>query len=193
MTSRIGALVILLALSLTSLAAAEEGSGGTAAMEFIGKTVNFLLLFGGLALLLRKPLKDFFDGQTRAVLESLKQAETEKTEALKKAEESLARLAGLEAEIQRMRTEAQEDARRSKERIAKLAAEESERIRNDTEQEIDRQTQLGILELKGYAAAKAAALARERIRERLTAEDQAALIDLSIERISRFHEESHPR
>lgn len=193
MTSRVWALVILLALSLTSLAAAEEGSGGTVAMEFIGKTVNFLLLFGGLALLLRKPLKVFFDGQARAVLESLKQAETEKTEALKKAEESRARLAGLEAEIQRMRTEAQEDARRSKERIAKLAAEESERIRNDTEQEIDRQTQLGILELKGYAAAKAAALARERIRERLTAEDQAALIDLTIERISRFHEESRPR
>lgn len=193
MTSRVWALVILLALSLTSLAAAEEGSGGTVAMEFIGKTVNFLLLFGGLALLLRKPLKVFFDGQARAVLESLKQAETEKTEALKKAEESRARLAGLEAEIQRMRTEAQEDARRSKERIAKLASEESERIRNDTEQEIDRQTQLGILELKGYAAAKAAALARERIRERLTAEDQAALIDLTIERISRFHEESRPR
>ena len=51
----------------------------------------------------------------------------------------------------------------------------------------------GVGELKAYDAAKATDLARERILRRLTPEAQTALIDKSIDRLTRLHEESAAR
>jgi F-type H+-transporting ATPase subunit b len=165
----------------------------SAGMDFLGKVVNALVLFGGLAFVLRKPLKAVLAKRTVDVGESIRLAETGRTEAEAKAAESRNGLAGLEGEVRGLKAEAEEAGKREAGRISRAAAVETERLKRFTRQELDEQLRRSVGELKAYAAARAADLARERIRKRLTPEAQAALNDKSIDRLSRLHEKSGPR
>ncbi len=182
-----------LSLNRQATEGAEPAAGPSATLDFLGKVVNFLVLFGGLAYVLRKPVAALLGQRVRDVEESLRRAEAAKVEAREKLAEVEAKIAGLEEEVRRMIEHAETVAARERERIMQLAADESQRIRKYAEQEIDEMTRAGVLELRAYAAEKATSLARERILSRLTPGDQAALIDKSIERLSRLYEESRPR
>jgi len=188
MSARRSAAVILAVLPLLVFMSAEEGAKTSATIDFIGKAVNFLILFGGLAFVLRKPVVAMLAKRSADVQETLRLADASTADAAAKRAESEARLSGLEDEIRRMMGTAEAVAQREKERIAGLAAEEAQRLRRFTEQAIDEQVRSGLRELRAHAAEMATALARERIRKKLTPKDQAALIDRSIERLSRLHE-----
>lgn len=187
------AALCVLALPLLLAASTEEGSHGSATMDFIGKVVNFLILFGGLTFLLRKPAKAMLIRQTAAVGDSIRQAESGRTEAESRAAASRAKAAGLAGEVAALKAEAEAEGKRESERIAKAARDEAERLKKLTRQELEAQVRRGVGELKSYAAARATDLARERIRQRLTPERQARLIDRSIDRLSRIHEKPGPR
>jgi F0F1-type ATP synthase membrane subunit b/b' len=198
MTPRRSFLVALLLLliilpAVLAAAPAEEGGEHSATLDFVGKLVNFLLLFGGLTVALWKPVKAMLAQRTKTVGDSIFQAGTGRAEAEERAFESKAKLAGLAAEIERLKAEAEEAGRKEAERIAQAAAAEAERLKKLTRQELDEQVRRGVGELKAYAAEKATALARERIRARMTPSLQSALIDRSIDRLSKLHEESGPR
>jgi F-type H+-transporting ATPase subunit b len=165
----------------------------SSAMDFLGKLVNFLILFGGLGFVLRKPLKAMLAKRTADIGDTILGAERARSAAETKAAESRAKLAGLEAEVRRLKTDAEEEGRREAGRIARAAAEEAERLKRFARQEVEGQVRQGVRELKAYAAARATDLARERIRKRLTPEVQAALIDRSIRRLTAIHEEPDPR
>ncbi len=185
--------VVLAALPLLLFMSAGEAGRPSDALDLAGKAVNFAILFGGLAFVLRKPLAAMLRKRSADVRDAIRLADEESAEAAKKYEGSETRLAGLEGDVLRLKNEAEEDARRERARIAQLAAEESDRVRQFTGQEIDEQVRAGVRELRAHAAEQATALARERIRKRLTSEGQAALIDKSIERLSKLHEKSGPR
>jgi F-type H+-transporting ATPase subunit b len=165
----------------------------SATMDFLGKLVNFLILFGGLAFVMRKPLKAMLAKRTADIGESIRNAEGARAEAETKAGKSRDKMAGLEGEVRRLKLAAQEESRRETERIARTAAEEAERLKKFTRQELEEQVRRGVHELRTYAAARATDLARERIRKRLTPELQAVLIEKSIDRLSRINEKSGPR
>jgi F0F1-type ATP synthase membrane subunit b/b' len=165
----------------------------SAGMDFLGKVVNSLVLFGGLVLVLRKPVKALLAKRTVDVGESIRQAETGRADAEAKVVTSRAKLAGLAAEVGRLKDEAEVEGRRETGRIAEAAALEAERLKKFTRQELDGQVRSSVGELKAYAAARATGIAREKIRRRLTPETQSALIDKSIDRLSKLHEKSGPR
>jgi F-type H+-transporting ATPase subunit b len=165
----------------------------SATMDFLGKLVNFLILFGGLAFVMRKPLKAMLAKRTADIGDSIRDAEGARAVAETKSEGSKARLSSLSEEIGRLKAAAEEEGRRESGRISRAAAEEAERLKKLTRQEVEEQVRLGVRELKAHAAARATDLARERIRKRLTPELQAALIDKSIDRLSRLNEESGSR
>ncbi len=190
MGRRTTALATLFLLPLFVFMSVDEGHGGSATKDFIGKTVNFLVLFGALAVVLRKPVREMLRKRSAEIQESLAGAKERRAEAEKRYAGSAARLAGLETEVLRVRKEAEEDASRGKDRIARLAAAEAEKIRMFTEQEIEEHLRVGLRELISYAGDKAANLAGERIREKLGATDQKILIDKSIERLAHFYEKS---
>jgi F0F1-type ATP synthase membrane subunit b/b' len=193
MSARKSAAVVLAVLPLLVFMSAEEAAKTSATMDFIGMAINFLVLFGGLAFVLRKPVAAMLAKRSADVRETLRLADVSNSEAEAKRAESTARLSGLEEEIRLMMGTAQTVARREEERIAALAAEEAQRLRRFTEQAIEQQVRSSLRELRTHAAEEATSLARERIRNRLTPEDQAALIDKSIERLSRLHEEPDAR
>jgi F0F1-type ATP synthase membrane subunit b/b' len=127
------------------------------------------------------------------IQETIRLADESKAAAENKRGDAERDIAGLDGEIQRMMETAKAVAGREKDRIANLAAEESLRIKKFAGQEIDQQVRAGTQELKAYAAERGTSLARERIRKKLTPGDQAALIDKSIERLSKFYEKSGSR
>ncbi len=165
----------------------------SAGLDLLGKLVNFLILFGGLTFVLRKPVKALLAKKTLDIGETVRLAEAGRTRAEAKAAESRAKMAGLEGEVRVLKAAAEADGRREAERISRAAAEEAARLKKLTRQELDEQVRLGVGQLKAYAVARAADLARERIRRRLTPEAQAALIDKSIDRLSKLHEKPDPR
>jgi F-type H+-transporting ATPase subunit b len=172
---------------------AEEGGHVSATMDFLGKVVNFLILFGGLTFVMRKPVKAMLAKRTVEVGETIRRAEAARAGSESQAAAARAKLAGLDHEVLSLKAAAAEEGRRETERIAQAARDEAERLKKFTRQELDEQVRRGVRELKVYAAARATDLARDRIRGRLTPETQAALIEKSIDRLSRLHEEPAPR
>ena len=165
----------------------------SATMDFLGKLVNFLILFGGLTFVAWKPVKAMLAKRTVDVGETIRRAGADRAESESRAASSRAKLAGLDGEVRALRAAADEEARRETARIAEAARAEAERLKKLTRQELDAQLRQSVRDLKAYAAARATDLARERIRKRLTPEIQTALIERSIDRLSQPHEESSPR
>jgi F-type H+-transporting ATPase subunit b len=187
-------LLLLVAVPLVLGAAGEEGaSHPSATMDFLGKVVNFIILFGALIFVLRKPVKALLAKRTADVGETLRRAGVDRTESESRAATSREKLSGLEDEVRALKSAAEEEGRRAAERIARAAREEAERLKKFTRQELDEQVRLVVRELKAYATAQAADLARERIRRRLTPKTQSALIDKSIDRLSKLYDQSGPR
>lgn len=160
----------------------------SATLDFLGKLANFLILFGGLGVVLRKPLKAMLAKRAADIGETLRASESGRAAAEAAAADSRARISRLEDDIGRLKSEAEEAARLEAGRIGQTAAEEAERLKRITRQEVEEQVRVAVRELRAYAAVRASALARERIRKRLTPDLQADLIDKSIDSLSHLHE-----
>jgi F-type H+-transporting ATPase subunit b len=187
-------ILLLLAVlpALVFLTTGEREAAGNP-LDFAGRVVNFLVLAGGLGFLLFKPLRSFLARQGKNVATALAEAEEARREAGRKYEAARGKLAGLDREARELRERAGEEARRERERIARLAAADAERVKRMTREEVELQRRAALKELRAHAAERLVALAEERLRRSLTAEDQARLVDASIERLSVMHEGSRAR
>ena len=159
----------------------------------IGKIINFVLLFGGLFVLLRKPFLALLDKRTKTIEQTLAEATEARAAAERQLVEARRKTEALQVEMARLKIEAETDGRKEKERIRELAEQEAERLRNLARLEIDAHLRAGIRELKAATAELAAGLAETRLKSRLTEADQSALIDKSIDQLKTLNEESNPR
>ena len=157
-------------------------------MDFLWKTANFIILFGGLTYLLYKPIRSFLEKRARDIQLSLKEAADSRKDAEQKLKEIETRLAGLEKEIEKMRKEAEKEGRKEKEETLQLAQRETEKIKYFAKQEIDAIIRSRIRELREYSAALATTLAEERIKRKMSPELQSQLINRSIERLDKLDE-----
>ncbi len=186
------ALAFVLLVTAIGLEAAEAEHGQTS-LDFMGRVLNFVILFGGLIYLLRKPVKAYFEKRVRDTAAALSGAEDGRHGAEEKSRQSRVRLADLAAEVLDLKRQAEEAAQQERERISRAANEEEARIRRLTEQEVELQLKAGIRDLKAFAIERAVVRAEARLRRRLKAEDQARLIDRSIEQLAEIHEKPGPR
>lgn len=184
------ALAVLLLVPLFLFMTTEEEAAASGDSGLLGKVINFILLFGGLVIVLRKPLREFLRKRTETIRALMKDAQTARLEAEGKLDEAGRKIAALEDEVVRMKKDAEAEGLKDKERIRALAAKEESRIRTFAEQEIDLQLKAGIQELKEYTAELAASLAEARIKDKITAKEQSALIDKSIDKLAELHEKS---
>jgi len=167
---------------------AEEHAAGGGMADFLGRIVNFLILAGGLGFLLFKPLRSFLARQGENIAKSLAAAKEARLEAGRKYESARGKLADLDREARALRDGAAEEARRERERISRFAAAEADKVKRMTTEEVELQRRAALKELRAHAAERLVALAEERLRRSLTAEDQARLVDASIERLAVMHE-----
>ena len=135
-------LISILILAAVLLPAASDNHDGHADhpfnwSSFFGWVVNSTLLFGGLIILLRKPLIKFLSQKGIDVKADIIGREKELDTVAGQYEEIRRRLNKLEEEVNRIRDYARAEGEEEKGRIKKLGEEESQRILALTEAEIN--------------------------------------------------------
>ncbi|NPV83291.1 MAG: ATP synthase F0 subunit B [Candidatus Aminicenantes bacterium] len=182
--------LVFLGLVLSAPGLAEEAQGHFNLATFLGQVLNFVILFGGLAYLLRKPLNEYLKDRIEQVAARLSQAEAMKQESLQKLEEARNRLNNLAGEIQVLKEQAREEAERERVAIRQEAEKEAERLRKLAREEIETMVRLSIRDLKAYAIDLSVSLAEKKIKEKLTPELHRKLIHRAIDRLRSTHEPS---
>ena len=170
--------------SFFSLRVARAQESGAAAREempkprheLLYKTINFLILVGGLGYVLRKPLAEFFSSRSASIRKSLddgRQALEASQAQLQAVEE---KLRGLEAEIAAFKASAEREMEVERRHVQQTIAGEAARILQSARAQTDTAVRGAKLELKSFAAEKAVSLAEELIRARLDESGQRRLV-----------------
>ena len=172
---RIASVAALFLALLVPSAWSQETEGNEGRLE-VWKWANFLLLAGGLGYLIGKNAGPFFAARSSKIREEMAQAEELHKQAEARVNEVERRLRNLESEMAALRAESEKEAGRESARMKQQTAEEMEKIRMHAEQEIASAGKAARLELKRYAAHLAIEQAEQKVRGRITADTQDALV-----------------
>lgn len=166
----------------TEAAKSEEG-GHEAGHEALYKWINFILLAGGLAFVLRKPLSQFFIQRSASIQKSLE-------EGRKALETSQARLQTVEDKLQRFeeamaafRGAALREMEEEHARIRQATAQEAEKLMDSVRVQMDVAGKQARLELKLFTAQMAVELAEKMIAQRLDEAGQKQLVSQFMSRL----------
>ncbi|MGB9764683.1 MAG: hypothetical protein ACPLZD_04930 [Candidatus Saccharicenans sp.] len=182
---------LLIAVILTSIMATAQESGSPSSLgTFIGQVINFLILFGGLAYLLKKPVVDYLKHKSEQIAELIRKSEEFKNASARKLAEIERRASHLDEEINRMKAEAAEEALKEKERIKMEAQQEAARLKKLAAEEIDSMVRASLQELKAYTIELSVALTEEKIRQKLGPELHRKMIKKAINDLKAFYESS---
>ncbi len=168
-----------LLLNLLPLIGQEHEAGGEAGAEpGIGwKWANFALLAIGLGYMLAKTLPPLFKSRTEEIQKGIAEARKIKQDADQRAAAVEAKTRALGADIERLRAESKAEMQQEAERIRQETASQIARLRQKADDEIDSAGKAARHELKTYAAKLALELAEQRVRARLDAGTENALVD----------------
>lgn len=162
----------------TAEAAGHEEAGHDAGwMPTIAKVVNFAALVAILGYFLRTPLSEYLVGRHAAIRRDLSDAQAVRASAEAQLAGVRARLSELPAELQALEARGREELAHERERMKAATAAEREKLLDRTRREIDLQFRVARRELVEHTADLAMALARTRITETITPDDQARLIE----------------
>jgi F-type H+-transporting ATPase subunit b len=135
--------------------------------ELLFKIINFALLAGGLAYILRKPLGDFFASRSASIRKSLEEGRKALEASAAQLQAVEQKLAHLQEEIAAFRASAANEMEAERQRMKQAAAEEAEKVLASARAQIETSVRAAKLDLKSYAAQQAVELAEELIRQRL--------------------------
>ena len=144
---------------------------------FVGKIVNFAILAGAIFYLARKPFAQYLADRGVQIRNDLVRAAEMKDEAGRQIVEIDARLKQLPTELDALRARGRDEVAAEEARINETAAHERERLLEQMRREVDLQLRAARRDLVTHAADLSVQLARERIREHITSDDQARLVD----------------
>ncbi|MCW5966267.1 MAG: ATP synthase F0 subunit B, partial [Bryobacterales bacterium] len=149
------------------------------------KTVNFLALIGIAAYMLRGKVAPFFEERNKSIASGMSDALARENDAQARLQQVEGKLAGLEAEIARLREMAQTEMERDRERVEAETAQALGRIQEHTTREIASAGAMARTQLRHHAAALALELAEQQVRSR-SAEPgmQDILLAQAIQRLS---------
>jgi F-type H+-transporting ATPase subunit b len=174
----------LLILSLLAAApafaqeAAQEKtkSGLSPTWELILLWVNFFVLIGGLAWLVKKYGAPFLAERSQKISQDIVEAARVRKDAEARSAEVDRRLANLESDLAAIRAESQQELKSQRRQAAERSAAEMAKIQAHADQEIAAAGKLARLELKRYSAELALTLAQQKIQARMTPDTQEALV-----------------
>lgn len=140
------------------------------------KLVNLALFLTILYLLLRKPTREFFRQRLASVRETLDRAAREKQEATAKLAELDARLNRLDTDLREIGAQSDREAAAERARMDAEAKRDIEKIREMAAREVEAAKQVAMADLRAFAATTAVDLAEQMIRRELTPADDAKLV-----------------
>jgi F-type H+-transporting ATPase subunit b len=150
----------------------EAGWGPTLAKAF-----NFALLVGVLGYFLKTPISEYIAGRVSKVREDLVTAAQTRETASRQLAEIDAKLKELPAELEALKVRGAEEIAAERVRIEAAAEEERRRLLEHTRREIDMRLRIAQRELVEHAADLAVQVAGARIKQTITPDDQARLVD----------------
>jgi F-type H+-transporting ATPase subunit b len=166
---------------------ADEQAEKAERRELFLKTINFLILVGGLAYVLRKPLAAFFKDRSLKIARDL----YEGRKALKEAQAALAeverKLQHLGEEIAAFQSSNAREMESEHERMRRSSEEEAAKIMEAARSQLDAASRSSVLELKTYAAKQALVLAEEMVRQRLDSATRERLVERFVEGVERLN------
>lgn len=147
---------------------------------FWGKVLNSTILFGGLILLLRKPLINFFSQKSLDIKNDIIQREKSIAESKEKFTDIKLRLSKIEEEVEKMKQLAMKSGEDEKKRIEETGKTESQRILAITETEINNKIEASIRRLKEKIAELTIENFKRDIEAKLDPEIHKKIIDKNI-------------
>jgi len=177
----------VLGLVVAMPAFASGGEGGPETVwglpPLFWKIFNFILFFGLLWFLLRKPLGQFFSGRREAIAHQLAEATRQRDEAERLQHEMETRLAGLQTEIMTLRERLRLEGERERQALEQQGEAESARLLAQLDQEAARRVAAARTQLAHEAAETAVALARELLARELGPADRDRIFRTTLERL----------
>jgi F-type H+-transporting ATPase subunit b len=155
---------------------AHESEGG-GWLPVVAKAFNFAVLAGVLVYFLKSPLLAYMDGRIKKVREDLVTAAETRETATRQLVEIDEKLKALPGEIERLKARGAEDLAAERARIEAAAEAERQRLLDHPRREIDMRVQVVRRELVEHAADLAVQVASARIKQTITPDDQARLVD----------------
>ena len=164
---------------------AEAHSSVTPAklMDFVWRSLNFLVLVVVLYIVLKKPLSSALSGRRDQIANTLKDFEQKKAAAEKRYQELEGKLADLEAERDKIIAEYIRLGEEEKVKIIAHAHTLAERIREQADKSIAQEVAQAKVELKREVAIQAAAMAEELIRKNINDRDQVRLVEEYLDKV----------
>lgn len=164
-----------------AFAQAERAEGAEAQHEespfrVIARWANFIVLFGGLAFLLRKPIGEFFTTRRNDITNGLQRAQDAQAGAQSRMDEIEQRLGHLAADVAALRSEAEKESLVEREKILAEAKREVERVIEQSRQEIDRVARTVEREIKEKIADLVIDRAGNTLRSEMTQDDQKRIV-----------------
>lgn len=161
----------------------EAETSNAETKELIYKTINFIILVGGLAFVLRKPLAEFFAQRSADIKGSLE-------EGRKALEASQARLTAIEEKLKHLEEEiaafkisAAREMGADRLRVQQAAAVEAEKMLESARSRMETTTRAAKLELRYYIAGEALKQAEQMIRGRLDDTMRSRLVSQFVTRL----------
>jgi F-type H+-transporting ATPase subunit b len=178
-------MIIVLASSFVApaFAAEEAAEHGGFFKEWGWKIINFALLAGILVYFAKKPLAQFLRGRTEAIRKSLDEATAAREAAEKALREVEEKLKLREKEIADIVAAARGSGLAEKDALMREAERMSERLMEQTRANIDFELKRAKDAIRQEAVELAIELAEQKLREKMTPEEQKRLIEESIAKL----------
>jgi F-type H+-transporting ATPase subunit b len=160
--------------------AQEHGAGGeegATLMEWVWRVVNFGIIAGVLVYFLAKPLKSFMKKRIEMIETSIAEAKISREDALKRLAGVEDRLKDKDAEIKSLLSMAEENGRKEKELLLIESEKMTEDILASAKENIDAELLKAKEVLRKEAALMAVELAEKLVRENISQEDRARIIE----------------
>jgi F-type H+-transporting ATPase subunit b len=168
-------------LLTAALAMAQEAGGAPGAEAgdplLMWKWINFAILVLALGWLMAKTLPGAFRARTESIQKGIAEAQLQKKDADKRAAVVDQRMSALGTEIESFRVQSRLEMEKEGERLREETAAQMRKLEQQSTVEIESAGKAARRELRVYAADLALKLAEERIRTRLTADTESALVN----------------
>jgi F-type H+-transporting ATPase subunit b len=152
----------------------EHGSGW---LPTIAKVFNFAVLVAVLVYFLKSPLATYLASRISRVREDLVAAAATREEATRRLAGIQAKLQSLPSELQALKMRGAEEIAAERQRIEQAAEAERQRLLAHTRREIEMHYRVARRQILEQTATLAVSIASDRIKQTMTPDDQARLVD----------------
>ncbi len=186
---RLAALVVLLLVPCLVLASGDGGhAGGNAVLkDFLYRCFNFALMVGLLVYFVTKPIRKGLKDRTEEIQKTLAEAQAAKEAAEAKHREYSDKLAKATEEIAGITEAIRREGEVERDKILLAAKELAAKIEKEADNKASGVVAKARIELREEAARLAVELAKDLLKQQVTAEDQKRLVDEYMQKVGELH------